>query len=159
MTKNKPEIVGYVPTKNGKLVGEDLSLEDFTEQLRENPAGLSVVPLIRLGDYEILEADRNQQYDMKVKAREQRDKVVAELKTLQAKCRMLESELATVKKVAYGNAELLDECEELRKVADQYRKLIEMGEDFHWENIIRVDISDFPSRADAIDAVMRESRG
>jgi len=46
------------------------------------------------------------------------------------------------------------ECEKLRKVADQYSRLIELGEDFQWENIIRVDISDFPSRAAAIDAAM-----
>lgn len=43
------------------------------------------------------------------------------------------------------------ECEKLR---EQYRKLIELGEDFQWENIIRVDISDFPSRADAIDTAI-----
>lgn len=43
-------------------------------------------PLIRLSDYE----------------------------ALQAECRILESELATVKKVAYGNVDLLDECEKLR---------------------------------------------
>ena len=48
------------------------------------------------------------------------------------------------------------ECEKLRKDVDQYRRLIELGEDFQWENIIRVDISDFPSRADAIDAIMGE---
>lgn len=46
------------------------------------------------------------------------------------------------------------ECEKLRKDASQYRRLIELGEDFQWENIIRVDISDFPSRADAIDAAI-----
>jgi len=34
---------------------------------------------------------------------------------LQAECRILESELATVKKVAHGNVDLLDECEKLRK--------------------------------------------
>lgn len=43
-------------------------------------------PLIRLSDYE----------------------------ALQAEYRMLESELATVKRVAYRNVDLLDECEELR---------------------------------------------
>lgn len=48
------------------------------------------------------------------------------------------------------------ECEKLRKFADQYRRLIELGEDFQWENIIRVEISDFPSRAAAIDAAMQE---
>lgn len=79
-----------------------------------------------------LQADRDQQYDMKAKARDQRDAVTAKLNALQA------------------------ECEKLRKDVGQYRRLIELGEDFQWENIIRVDISDFPSRADAIDAIMGE---
>lgn len=55
-------------------------------------------------------------------------------------------------------ADLQTECGKLRKIEDQYRRLLELGEDFHWENILRVDISDFPSRAAAIDAVMQEDK-
>lgn len=46
------------------------------------------------------------------------------------------------------------ECKKLRKVEEQYRRLIELGEDFQWENIIRMDIGDFPSRAAAIDTAI-----
>ena len=113
MTTNKPEVVGLEVSAHGSS------------------------PLIRLSDYEALQADYEK----------------------------LQSEMATVKKVAYGNVELLGqvealqaECEELRKDAERYRWLIELGEDFQWENIIRVEISDFPSRADAIDAAMRDSK-
>ena len=51
-------------------------------------------PLIRLSDYE----------------------------ALQAEYRILESELATVKKVAYGNVDLLDECEKLRADNSELRE-------------------------------------
>lgn len=50
---------------------------------------------------EALQADRDQQYDMKVKTREQRDAVTSKLKALQA------------------------ECEKLRKDAERYRSLLE----------------------------------
>lgn len=62
MTTNKPEVVMTL------LGGEQL---------------------IRLSDYERLQADRDQQYDMKAKAREQRDAVTAKLKALQAECEKL----------------------------------------------------------------------
>ena len=64
---------------------------------------------------------------------------------------------ATILALLEAYEALQAECEKLRKDAIQYRRLIELGEDFQWENIIRVDISDFPSRADAIDAVMRDN--
>ena len=54
---------------------------------------------VRLSDYEALQADRDQQYDMKVKAREQREEVTAKLSAL------------------------YDECEKLRKDAERYRWL------------------------------------
>lgn len=61
--------------------------------------------------------------------------------------------------VLYEDYEALQaECEKLRKDASQYRRLIELGEDFQWENIIRVDISDFPSRTAAIDAAMQRAK-
>ena len=67
----------------------------------------------------------------------------------------LKGEVEEVPLINLSDYEALQaECEGLRKVADQYRKLIELGEDFQWENIIRVDIGDFPSRADAIDTAI-----
>lgn len=61
---------------------------------------------------------------------------------------------ATIMALLDSYEDLRIECEKLRKVAGQYRRLIELGEDFQWENIIRVDISDFPSRAAAIDTAI-----
>ena len=88
--------------------------------------------------------------------------LLADHEALQAGMQNLKSELTTVKKVAHRNIELLEEnknlqaeCEQLRKDAERYRRLIELGEDFQWENIIRTDIEDFPSRAAAIDAAMQ----
>lgn len=51
---------------------------------------------------------------------------------------------------------LQEECERLRKDAERYRWLVERGDDFQWENIIRLDIEDFPSRCAAINAAMQE---
>ena len=99
MTTNKPEVVAYSWQYHGRHSTVD---KKFADELVAD--GEVVDPLVRLSDYEALQA----------------------------------------------------ECEKLRKVADQYRRLLELGEDFHWENIIRVDISDYPSRADAIDAAVQE---
>ena len=88
--------------------------------------------------------------------------LLADHEALQAGMQNLKSELTTVKKVAHRNIELLEEnknlqaeCDQLRKDAERYRRLIELGEDFQWENIIRTDIEDFPSRAAAIDVAMQ----
>lgn len=78
MTTSKPEVFEVYRTRQGTL---------------EN--------VVLLAAYEALQADRDQQYDMKVKAREQRDVVTAKLKALQA------------------------ECEKLRKDAERYRSLLE----------------------------------
>lgn len=96
MTTNKPEVVAwYLPSSKTTVPVVSLSARNGNGQ-----------PLIRLSDYEALQA----------------------------------------------------ECEKLRKDASQYRRLIELGEDFQWENIIRVDISDFPSRTAAIDAAMQRAK-
>src|SRR5690606_29424876 len=110
MTTNKPEVVAWSWVYRGR----HMATTDYSQalELAEPPYPTEVEPLIRLADYQRLQADHER---------------------LQA------------------------ECDKLRKVADQYRRLIELGEDFQWENIIRVDISNFPSRADAIDAVMQWS--
>lgn len=54
MTANKPESIGYVVTKNGRpACGEDgFTLDDFTAQLRDNPAGLKLEEVILLSDHE-----------------------------------------------------------------------------------------------------------
>jgi len=44
---------------------------------------------VRAVNYEVLQADRDQQYDMKVKAREQRDEVTTKLSALYAECEQL----------------------------------------------------------------------
>lgn len=90
MTTNKPEILGYcVKRDRGRWERSN------NYYLSPNPDENYTVPVIRLSDYE----------------------------ALQAECRILESELATVKKVAYGNVDLLDECERLRKNAERYHRL------------------------------------
>lgn len=84
MTTNKPEVVAYlVSMKNEPELGHW-----FCEGA-EHPEWVMSEPLIRLADYEALQADRAQQYDMKVKAREQRDAVTAKLNALQAECEKL----------------------------------------------------------------------
>lgn len=59
MTTNKPEIIGYVPAKDGKLrCGEDgFCLDEYTDQLRDNPAGLKLEPVILFREYEALQAE------------------------------------------------------------------------------------------------------
>lgn len=59
MTTNKPEIIGYVPTKDGKLrCGEDgFCLDEYTDQLRDNPAGLKLEPVILFREYEALQSE------------------------------------------------------------------------------------------------------
>lgn len=59
MTANKPEIIGYVPTKDGKLrCGEDgFCLDEYTDQLRDNPAGLKLEPVTLFREYEALQAE------------------------------------------------------------------------------------------------------
>lgn len=49
---------------------------------------------------------------------------LSDYEALQAEYRILESELATVKKVAYGNVDLLDECEKLRAECEKLRSII-----------------------------------
>lgn len=82
MTASKPKQVGWCAAN-----GEILSLSGKKQWLRlggslGKTAGRFDEPLIRLTDHEAaiaeLRADRDQQYDMKVKAREQRDAVTAE---------------------------------------------------------------------------------
>jgi|GEM_PF-1569579 len=88
---SKPEVVAYMWEHRGRHACVDRA---YAEQLMDD--GEQVAPLIRLTDYERLQAeterlqadheaaiaelqaDRDQQYDMKVKAREQRDVVTAE---------------------------------------------------------------------------------
>jgi len=59
MTTNKPEIIGYVPTKDGKLrCGEDgFSLDEYTDQLRDNPDRFQLEPVILFREYEALQAE------------------------------------------------------------------------------------------------------
>lgn len=96
MTTNKPEIVAYLhsdkedPKHKGVSLHYDMS---YTYPL------VNTEPLIRLSDYEALQADRDQQYNMKVKARKQRDEVTTKLSALYT------------------------ECEKLRKDAERYRWL------------------------------------
>ena len=91
MTASKPEVVAYMWEHRGRHACVDRA---YAEQLMDD--GEQVAPLIRLADHERLQAeaerlqadheaaiaelqaDRDQQYDMKVKAREQRDVVTAE---------------------------------------------------------------------------------
>lgn len=97
MKTSKPTIIGYTATKRGELIGEGgFTLEDFTAELRDNPAGLKLEPIILLRDYEALQAEH----------------------------RILESELTTVKKVAYGNMDLLNECEKLRNILSQVAEAV-----------------------------------
>jgi len=88
---SKPEVVAYMWEHRGRHACVDRA---YAEQLMDD--GEQVAPLIRLTDHERLQAeverlqaareaaiaelqaDRDQQYDMKVKAREQRDVVTAE---------------------------------------------------------------------------------
>src|SRR5690554_1772556 len=100
MTTNKPTTYWAPSTALHKLESRRNNAPCI---LTDGPAEFNDVALVRLSDYEALQAER----------------------------------------------------EKLSKVEEQYRRLLELGEDFQWENIIRVDISDFPSRADAIDAVMQ----
>ena len=94
MTTNKLEILGCCAKKDRGPW--ERSNEYY---LSPNPDENYTVPLIRLSDYETLQADRDQQYGMKVKARKQRDEVTTKLSALYT------------------------ECEKLRKDADRYRWL------------------------------------
>src|SRR5690554_5693560 len=85
MTTNKPEVVIWTNEGNLRRVREMPHTGGKAKIKGREEQGFHV-GLIRLSDYE----------------------------ALQAECRILESELATVKKVAYGNVDLLDECEKLR---------------------------------------------
>lgn len=96
MTTNKPEIVAWrwqKPVVNDQ--GETVGVTDW--KLGETPKFLTWwtnEPLVRLSDYE----------------------------ALQAELQKLQSELTTVKKVAYGNVDLLDECEKLRADNSELRE-------------------------------------
>lgn len=50
------------------------------------------------------------------------DVMKSRIEALQAECRILESELATVKKVAYGNLDLLYGCEKLAEALEQIER-------------------------------------
>lgn len=103
MTMSNPEVLGYFVewSCNSEEGDFKLSLDHFTTRgdycSNFDEEECRLVPVVRLSDYEHLQLDRDQQYHMKVKAREQRDAVTAELKSLQA------------------------ECEKLRKDAERYR--------------------------------------
>lgn len=110
MTTDKPEVVAHMSPVFGEVVSQqeyagwehDALRNPDTEygnRYKDKTLEYSE-PLIRLSDYE----------------------------TLQAKCRILESELATVKKVAYGNMDLLNECEQLRKDAEFGRSVLSKRE-------------------------------
>lgn len=87
MTTNNPPIAAWAPgTALAKLASRHNNAPCV---LTDGPAEFNDVALVRLSDYEALQADRDQQYDMKVKAREQRDAVTAKLKALQAECAQL----------------------------------------------------------------------
>lgn len=143
MTTNKPKQVGWCAAN-----GEILSISgkkrwlDLGEKLRTR-AHCFDEPLIRLSDYEALQAEY--------------EELRAALAESRANDLTAMGYLNQIRQLVGGDdfPDMVRRCEKLRKVADQYRRLIELGEDFQWENIIRVDISDFPSRADAIDAVMQ----
>ena len=153
MTTNKPEVVAYRYTASrsfGKRNPKWHYQESFphAENRKVEEIG-RIEKLISLSDYEALQADyerlRKHLQNMIDQTtplvpdpdhpgwsrRIQLDEVIAERDQLRA------------------------ECEKLRKDAERYRRLIELGEDFQWENIIRTDIEDFPSRAAAIDAAMQ----
>lgn len=95
MTTNKPEVVAWrwrKPVVNDR--GETVGVTAW--ELSDAPGFLpwwTSEPLIRLSDYEALQADRDQQYDMKVKAREQRNEVTTKLSALQAECEQLRKNL------------------------------------------------------------------
>ena len=88
MTANKPEIFGYG-------VKKDREPWERSNRycLSPNPDEKYTVPLIRLSDYEALQADRDQQYDMKVKARKQRDEVTTKLSALYTECEKLRKDV------------------------------------------------------------------
>lgn len=62
--------------------------------------------------------------------------------------------LSDYERLQADHERLQAECEKLRKDAERYRWLMERGDDFQWENIIRLDIEDFPSRCAATDAAI-----
>lgn len=112
MTTNNPPIAAWAPsTALHKLESRHNNAPCI---LTDGPAEFNDVALVRLDAYEALQAERDQQYDMKVKAREQRDEVTTKLSTLYA------------------------ECEKLRKDAERYRWLRADNAYFPEENYIRV---------------------
>src|SRR5690554_7450381 len=148
MTTNKPEVVAWSWDYRGQLMLTTVYSRAL--ELAEPPYPTEVEPLIRLADYQRLQADH--------------ERLQAERKELRTT--LAESRANDLTAMGYLNQirelvgaddfpDMVRRCEKLCKVADQYRRLIELGEDFQWENIIRVEISDFPSRADAIDAAMQ----
>ena len=63
---------------------------------------------------------------------------LTDYEALKVKCRILESELATVKMVAYGNVDLLDERE---KLLVECEKLVEALEAMLAVNVVEADVS------------------
>lgn len=98
MTANKPEVVAW----SWAYRGRHMATTDYSQalELAEPPYPTEVEPLIRLSDYEALQADRDQQYDMKVKTREQRDAVTAKLNALQAECEKLRKDTERYRGIA-----------------------------------------------------------
>ena len=80
---NKPRIAAWGTFYNGTMQDFAYNKEgaERSASLDFHNRNLSIEPLIRLADHEAalagLRADRDQQYDMKVKAREQRDAVTS----------------------------------------------------------------------------------
>lgn len=93
------------------------------------------IECVRLSDYEALQkkfeklqADYDEEVFCVRRARDSHFgelmRAIERIDTLQAERQILESELATVKKVAHGNVDLFDECEKLRNILSRVAEAV-----------------------------------
>lgn len=157
MTTNKPPIAAWAPsTALHKLESRHNNAPCI---LTDGPAEFNDAALVRLSDYEALQADRDQQYDMKVKTREQRDAVTAKLNALQAECERLDRESQNLSdqlgRCDRERLKALAECEKLRRDAERYRFLCD-GNGYFLEHEMLCGFENEKAEADAAIAAAME---